>query len=137
MNNRLIKAKMTRDNKHINKTGFLIFLANIRFTLYGTMKFLIEDNTGIISSPTVIFVKTKIRWCHNVRSHVYPLKPRTLGKLLSFKLFNTVLPLMSYINRYQTHVLLMKPKPLQLQSKTSKGYRQVILVIMHKTIDQN
>ena len=43
---------------------------------------------------------------------------------------------MSYINRIPTHLLLMKPKPVQLKSKTSKEYRQVILVIIHKTIDQ-
>ena len=30
----------------------------------------------------------------------------------------------------------MKPKPLQSKSKTSKEYRQVNLVIMHKTTDQ-
>ena len=46
------------------------------------------------------------------------------------------LSLVSHINRYPTRVLLMKPKLLQLKSKTSKEYRQVILVIIHKTIDQ-
>ena len=36
----------------------------------------------------------------------------------------------------QIKVLKVKPKPLQFKSKTSKEYRQVILVIIIKTIDQ-
>ena len=44
------------------------------------------------------------------------------------KKFNGLFPLMSYITRYSTHDLLMKPKPLQLKSKTSKEYRQVITI---------
>ena len=37
MNNNHIDESMLRDNKHINKKGFFIFLANIRFIMCGML----------------------------------------------------------------------------------------------------
>ena len=37
MNNKQIDESMLRDNKHINKKGFFIFLANIRFSMCGML----------------------------------------------------------------------------------------------------
>ena len=48
MNNNPIDESMLRDNKHINKKGFSIFLANIRFIMCG----MLPEVTSFRSSPS-------------------------------------------------------------------------------------
>ena len=37
MDNKQVKQHLLVDNKHLNKSGFFIFLANIRFILFGIL----------------------------------------------------------------------------------------------------
>ena len=50
MNNKQIDEYMLKDNKHINKKGFFIFLANIRFSMCGILpkvtSFRLSTNNG-------------------------------------------------------------------------------------------